>query len=319
MPFELTMADGRDRGRRFRFDNDEVTIGRAPENDLVVHDLRASRSHARIRAGERGYALVDDGSCNGTHVNGRAAHGRTRLHEGDRIRIGSTTFEFSSASGRTGLARAMDAVRFTRSVVRSWPSWARAAALAGAVSTALIVSALASGARAAARTAAPSHGDAAGTDVAPASASPLPRIADELFPAATSELRAAREAYERGRRKLDERRIAPRNLYDAWRAFDAAAASAQGLMPPSAEAELRQLLRWAERELEAECRRLSFAAARFERYGEEARARATYREALLHFPGDDPSGCRKKAQQSLASADDGANPSVGVFGYADTR
>jgi hypothetical protein len=62
-----------------------------------------------------------------------------------------------------------------------------------------------------------------------------------------------------------------------------------------------------------------FGAARFERYGDDARAQVTYREAMLHFPGDDPSGCRKKAQENLVAGDDGANPAVGVFGYPEAR
>jgi hypothetical protein len=156
-------------------------------------------------------------------------------------------------------------------------------------------------------------------DPASSSATPEVRAPEDLFTGATADLRAAREAYERGRRKLEERRIAPRNLYDAWRAFDRAARSAPGLLPSNTEAELRRLVGWVERELEAQCKRLLFGAARFERYGDDVRAQAMYREALLHFPGDDPSGCRKKAQQSLLAADDGANPAVGVFGYPEAR
>jgi len=143
--------------------------------------------------------------------------------------------------------------------------------------------------------------------------------ADDLFGAATGDVRAARDSFERGRRKLDERRIAPRNLYDAWQGFAAAARSTERLLPESARTKLSRLVGWARRELEAECRRLLFGAARFERYGQEGKAQATYREVLLHFPGDDPSGCRKKAQENVLSEDDAANPGRDVFGYAEAR
>jgi hypothetical protein len=107
----------------------------------------------------------------------------------------------------------------------------------------------------------------------------------------------ARAAYERGRRKLEERQIAPRNLYDAWKAFVEAR---QKLEEPAAfSEELDRLVRGCERDLAKECSRLLFAAARFERYGQEENAQRTYREALLHFPGDEPSACRKKAQANL--------------------
>ena len=319
MPFELRLGGRRGRAQRFRFDAQEVTIGRAPENDLVVHDIRASRTHARIRASRSGYALLDDASCNGTLVNGRRARGKMSLRDGDRIRVGSTMFEFSRCRGWSALGRAVDAGRFVREVVRSSSVRARMAAIAAAVSAALTISALGSGGRLTTRPAASPGVTAAALDPVPASTAPFARAPEELFAGATADLRAAREAYERGRRKLDERRIAPRNLYDAWRAFDAAASSAHGLLSPRGEAELRELVQWAERELETECRRLLFGAARFERYGDEGKAQAKYREALLHFPGDDPSGCRKKAQQNLLSGDDGANPGVGVFGYAEAQ
>ena len=49
----------------------------------------------------------------------------------------------------------------------------------------------------------------------------------------------------------------------------------------------------------------SFAARRFARYAQERRAQAAYREVLLRFPGNDPSGCREQARQELATDDPG--------------
>ena len=37
------------------------------------------------------------------------------------------------------------------------------------------------------------------------------------------------------------------------------------------------------------------------RHGQDERAQQVYREVLLHFPGDDPSSCRKKAQENIVS------------------
>jgi ABC transport system ATP-binding/permease protein len=47
-----------------------VTIGRAPENDVVLDDLLVSRRHAILRRSENRWELVDNNSANGTHVNG---------------------------------------------------------------------------------------------------------------------------------------------------------------------------------------------------------------------------------------------------------
>jgi hypothetical protein len=325
MPFELVIAQGEGRGRRFRFDAREVTIGRAAENDLVVHDPRASRGHARIRARGDGYALLDDGSCNGTQVNERPASGATRLRDGDRIRVGTTVLEFALPHELAAMAHTRNILSAAAAAARRWPLRIRVAAGAAAL-VALVVVGLVAGRAMTPRRAtatpariepfeAPSRGAAPSIPDVPSAA--------ELFRDTGGELRAVREAYERGRRKLEERRIAPRNLYEAWRSFTAAAnalesVGAESIVRGSLSPSLAGLVRWTERELEAECKRLLFAAARFERYGQEAQVQTAYRDLLLHFPGDEPSGCRRKTQEALASIETAA-PAVGVFGYPEDR
>ena len=71
-----------------------VTIGRAAANDIVLSDQFSSSCHAVIAPTERGYALVDQGSKNGTFVNGRRVTGEIDLARGDEILIGSTRFYF---------------------------------------------------------------------------------------------------------------------------------------------------------------------------------------------------------------------------------
>jgi hypothetical protein len=111
---------------------------------------------------------------------------------------------------------------------------------------------------------------------------------------ASGSVERAQAAYQRGLRKLRERRIAPRNLYDAWAAFLEArgelerAGGGEGVV-----AGLQRSIADAERDLARECRRLLFSASRFDRYGEEEKAQRAWREILLHFPGDDPAGCRR--------------------------
>jgi Inner membrane component of T3SS, cytoplasmic domain len=321
MAFELVIAEGNERGRKFRFDGREVTIGRAPENDLVVHDPRASRGHARIHArGDGAYALIDDGSCNGTELNDRATLGAARLRTGDRIRVGSTVLEFAARREPLDAVRARKLFGRGIAAVCRWPMRIRVGLLgAGATSLAmcivLVAAMVENGAAAAASRQAIAMDAVGGT----AAAAPDVPPAAEMLPETVGLVRGIREPYERGRRKLEERRIAPRNLYDAWRAF-AAAANAVDATPRDAAIQLNlsRLVRWTERELETECRRLLFGAARSERYGQEAQAQATYREILLHFPGEDPSGCRRKAQDALTSFET-ADPAGGVFGYPEPR
>jgi hypothetical protein len=128
------------------------------------------------------------------------------------------------------------------------------------------------------------------------------RVRAEVLALAPGDAKAAREAYERGRRKLDERHVAPRNLYDSWKSFTEARRFLEGLEPkPPLYAEVTQLIKDTERDLDKECGRLLFAAGRLERYGQEDAAQRVYREALLHFPAEDPSGCRGKARSEIVT------------------
>lgn len=73
-------------------EDDTLSLGRARSNSIVLDDMLVSRHHARISADDHGLIIEDLGSRNGTFVNGRRVQ-TTRLHEGDRIGIGASTFE----------------------------------------------------------------------------------------------------------------------------------------------------------------------------------------------------------------------------------
>ena len=64
------------------------TIGRSPENDVVIDDSYVSRRHCAIlvHAGN-GYELHDIASKNGTYINGSRLAGPTKLNPGDEIRM----------------------------------------------------------------------------------------------------------------------------------------------------------------------------------------------------------------------------------------
>jgi ABC-type multidrug transport system ATPase subunit/pSer/pThr/pTyr-binding forkhead associated (FHA) protein len=75
-----------------------LTIGRTPDNDVVVEDLLVSRNHASISRLPNGqFEVVDLGSTNGTFVNGRRVS-TAHLGEGDLISIGSHVFRFAAQS-----------------------------------------------------------------------------------------------------------------------------------------------------------------------------------------------------------------------------
>ncbi len=73
-----------------------ISVGRAPGNELSLHwDTEVSRLHAELEqiAGE--WTVSDDGlSRNGTFVNNARISGRTRLRDGDVLRVGQTVIAY---------------------------------------------------------------------------------------------------------------------------------------------------------------------------------------------------------------------------------
>ena len=82
-------------------DDDEATIGRSDEAKLTLRDPSASRLHAAISHGGRGWTVRDLDSANGTYVNGSPVK-EAVLTDGDILLIGNTELRFTdpSASAR---------------------------------------------------------------------------------------------------------------------------------------------------------------------------------------------------------------------------
>ncbi|GAC56096.1 hypothetical protein GOHSU_02_02450 [Gordonia hirsuta DSM 44140 = NBRC 16056] len=83
------------------------TIGRTPDNDIVVADVLASRRHARLSSVGGALVIEDLGSVNGTFVNGHRITGRQQLAENDVVTIGNSDFVASGGNLKRGQARAL--------------------------------------------------------------------------------------------------------------------------------------------------------------------------------------------------------------------
>lgn len=93
--FGLRVTQGAGEGEEFSFDAGEARLGRTADNDVVIRDGSASRSHARVYE-EGGRFFVEDlKSANGTQVNGEAIGEPTEVHNGATITIGDVVLEFS--------------------------------------------------------------------------------------------------------------------------------------------------------------------------------------------------------------------------------
>jgi pSer/pThr/pTyr-binding forkhead associated (FHA) protein len=74
-----------------------VTVGRHPQNDIVLDDTTVSRHHACFVKDGSGFTVTDKGSKNGTIVNAIKVES-VRLEDGDVIRIGDNLVMVISVS-----------------------------------------------------------------------------------------------------------------------------------------------------------------------------------------------------------------------------
>tara|TARA_R110002049_G_scaffold309268_1_gene519543 strand:- start:59368 stop:61221 length:1854 start_codon:yes stop_codon:yes gene_type:complete len=78
----------------FELNDDETTMGRHPDCDLVLDAGAVSRYHARIVRRNDEFVVEDSGSRNGTFLNGQLLNRPEKLREGDRIRISDVDIVF---------------------------------------------------------------------------------------------------------------------------------------------------------------------------------------------------------------------------------
>ncbi len=109
-------AEAEPEGAVYEFDQARVMLGRGDGADVQLPHLAVSSAHASLRVAGAGYTLVDEGSTNGSRVNGLAlVPGRAKtLRSGDRIELGGFAILVetgvpvaspTSALGTAGMAR----------------------------------------------------------------------------------------------------------------------------------------------------------------------------------------------------------------------
>jgi dipeptidyl aminopeptidase/acylaminoacyl peptidase len=91
---KLSFESGPFAGRVVALPSEMVTVGRAPDNDVVVSDPATSGRHGRIEVRAGAFWISDLGSTNGTLVNGEPVIEK-QLADGDLIAIGQNTMRFT--------------------------------------------------------------------------------------------------------------------------------------------------------------------------------------------------------------------------------
>lgn len=86
---------------KFDINHNKLTVGRMPDNEIIIDDSSVSSRHAVLGAMPNPdfpetieYFIEDLESTNGTNVNGERIKGRVQLHHGDEVTIAWNTFKF---------------------------------------------------------------------------------------------------------------------------------------------------------------------------------------------------------------------------------
>ena len=96
--YRLVVTEGPDSGRVLEGASEEISIGTADANDLVLGDSAVSRHHVSITPTTRGQLVRDLGSTNGTSINGVVVD-RAYLAPNAVIAVGGTRLRFEVAGG----------------------------------------------------------------------------------------------------------------------------------------------------------------------------------------------------------------------------
>ena len=88
--------------RAISLERSVTTIGRKPDNHIVIKDQHVSRYHAQIRRINDSFVLIDLESTVGTSINGKKVS-EAFLKEGDVISIGGIPLLFGIGTPKTPL------------------------------------------------------------------------------------------------------------------------------------------------------------------------------------------------------------------------
>ena len=104
--------------KNFNLIQENISIGRGKDNDIVLLDQRASRQHAQIKKENNQYVINDLGSVNGILVNETKTNTATLQHN-DQIKIGDSILIFLEKEEKTEMLQ-KDLVVSQESDYKDW-------------------------------------------------------------------------------------------------------------------------------------------------------------------------------------------------------
>lgn len=84
--------------KRINLSKTETTIGRDPDCDMFIDNIGVSRNHSKIVYQGGRFLLRDNGSSNGTFLNGNQVD-EADINDGDEVQLGKYKVVFSTAGG----------------------------------------------------------------------------------------------------------------------------------------------------------------------------------------------------------------------------
>lgn len=92
---KLIVASGKSAGRSIAIKRNRLLIGRAEECDVRPLSEDVSRRHCEVLVGPAEVWVADLGSRNGTFVNGQRISEKTKVVDGDIVRVGALELKVS--------------------------------------------------------------------------------------------------------------------------------------------------------------------------------------------------------------------------------
>jgi hypothetical protein len=92
--YRLTVVAGPNRGESYELRDGETSIGRVDGNEIILNSSKISKKHCVLIVSNGQVVLKDQGSSNGTFVNGVLTKIKP-VAPGDRISVGDVTMELN--------------------------------------------------------------------------------------------------------------------------------------------------------------------------------------------------------------------------------
>lgn len=92
----LIFLGGDLKGSKYEFDRDILTVGRSSDNTITANDASISSNHCQFKRDGETYTFTDNGSTNGSFVNGMQVTETIEIHAKDIIQLGDMEVLFDA-------------------------------------------------------------------------------------------------------------------------------------------------------------------------------------------------------------------------------